>query len=145
MHIGSDQILFFMIFAIPIIAIVMGVTHRIVRTIGEQRLLELAQRERIAAIERGFDPSKLPPLPHAGSTEVIHNGIDAWSYARRAQGLLIGGLVTLAVGVGICVMIYLLQPNDRSWAAGLVPVFIGAALLVSAAIVWPRGWRGPAA
>jgi uncharacterized protein DUF6249 len=148
MHFGSDNILMFMVFAIPIVAIVMGVAHRIVQTLAEQRTLELAQRERIAAIERGIDPSKLPPLPSpqadALRAALSHSSTTPNMY-RRAQGLLIGGLVTLAAGAGVCVMIYVLQPDDRSWAAGLVPAFIGVALLVSAAIVWPRGGRGPAA
>ena len=143
MRFDSESFMMFFVFAIPIVAIVMGVTHRIVRTLGEQRLMELAQRERIAAIERGIDPSKLPPLPHPAANEVIRNGFDTWHYGRRAQGLLIGGLITLAAGVGICLMVYVLQPNDRSWAAGLVPALIGVALLVSAWIVWPRGKSGP--
>ncbi len=144
----SESFMMIMIFAIPIVAIVMGIAHAIVRTVGQQRLQELAQRERIAAIERGVDPSKLPPLPNPQAEvmrEVLGHYSNGFMPVRRAQGLLIGGLITLAAGVGICVMIYVLQPNDRSWAAGLVPAFIGVALLVSSAIVWPRGGRGPAA
>lgn len=49
-------------FAIPIIAIIGGITLAIIRTTGQQRLAELERRERIAAIERGVDPSKLPPM-----------------------------------------------------------------------------------
>lgn len=147
MHFG-DSFIMVMVFAIPIVAIVMGITHGIVRTIGQQRLQELAQRERIAAIERGIDPSKLPPLP-SPQAELMREALGHYSNGflpiRRAQGLLIGGLVTLAAGAGICVMIFILQPDDSSWAAGLVPAFIGIALLVSAAIVWPRGGRGPTA
>ncbi len=146
MHFGSDSLLFFMIFLIPIIAIVMGIAHRIVQTISEQRTMELAQRERIAAIERGIDPSKLPPLP-SPHADVMRTAMgrytNGFNPARRAQALLIGGLVTFAAGAGICLMIYVLQPNDRSWASGLVPAFIGVALMISAAIVWPRGGRGP--
>ena len=66
--IGAEFFVPFLVFAIPIIAIVGGITAGIVRTLGRQRLIELAQRERIAAIERGVDPSKLPPLPRPTST-----------------------------------------------------------------------------
>jgi hypothetical protein len=145
MSFGSpDFMMFFFIFAIPIVAIVMGVTHRIVQTIGQQRLMELAQRERIAAIERGIDPSKLPPLPTAEVHETYAWRFGGASPARRAVGLLIGGIVTLAVGIGIMLMVYILEPDDRSWASGLVPAFIGIALLISAWIVWPRGKNGSA-
>src|SRR5258705_2370039 len=88
----------FLVFAIPIVAIVGGITAGIVRTLGQQRLAELAAKERLAAIERGIDPSKLPPPPSLGDP------MD-WSDPgrrhpnRRAQGLMIGGPVTLRGGV----------------------------------------------
>src|SRR5207248_4823258 len=58
LHLDGETFLPFLIFSIPIVAIVGGITAGIVRTLGNQRLMELAQRERIAAIERGVDPSK---------------------------------------------------------------------------------------
>jgi hypothetical protein len=142
MHIGSDNFFMFFVFAIPIVAIVMGVTHRIIQTIGQQRLAELAQRERIAAIERGVDPSKLPPLPHADAPETYTSRVGVPYTARRAHGLLIGGIVTFAVGVGIMLMIYILEPRTNGWASGIIPTMIGAALLVSAWACWPRGKNG---
>ncbi len=128
-----------MIFAIPIVAIVGGITAGIVRTFGQQRLVELAQRERIAAIERGIDPSKLPPLPSvAGADDVAAMYLSPRQASRRrAQGLLIGGLVTLAVGLGLVGMMLVLDDarDHNAWAVGLIPAFIGLALLLSSAIV----------
>lgn len=49
-------------FSIAIVAIVGGFTLAIVRVMARARLEELACRERIAAIQRGADPHKLPPL-----------------------------------------------------------------------------------
>jgi len=99
-HLEPEFFIPFLVFAIPIIAIIGGITAGIVRTMGQQRLAELAARERLAAIEKGIDPSKLPPPPGYGSEW----GGD-WSAPRdpnrRAQSLMIGGLVTLAVGIGL--------------------------------------------
>ncbi len=137
-----DSFLVLFAFAIPIVAIIMGVTHAIVRTVGQQRLMELAQRERIAAIERGIDPSKLPPLPNAAAHEALTRGMGAPYPARRAHGLLIGGVITLAVGIGVSLMVFILEPNTRGWASGIVPILIGVALLVCAWACWPRGKNG---
>jgi hypothetical protein len=130
-----------MIFAIPIVAIVGGITAGIVRTLGQQRLIELAQRERIAAIEKGIDPSKLPPLPLAAD----RNDDVAAMYMsprqaslRRAQGLLIGGIITLSVGIGLGLMLWFLvdgEDQGKVWAVGMIPAFVGFAMLLSSFIV----------
>jgi hypothetical protein len=129
-----------LVFSIPIIAILGGIVSSIVRSAGRQRLIELAQRERIAAIERGIDPSKLPPPP---SLDETFPGLTEGSQKSRAQGLLIGGLVTVFGGFGITAFLLLLNPsvdeNQRVWAVGLIPMTIGVALLLSAWLVWPRG------
>ena len=131
-----------MIFAVPIVAIAGGITAGIVRTVSRHRLIELAQRERIAAIERGVDPSKLPPLPTVPDTFDRFGGmgeLGGYNPLRRAQGLMVGGLVTLAVGVGLGVFLHLVADEPGVWAVGAIPGAIGVALLLSALIVWPRG------
>jgi len=127
---------FFQLFtlAIPIIAIVGGITVAIVRLITQARLEELARRERIAAIERGVDPSKLPPLP--GARAEIYAPEDG--RLRRAQGMLIGALIVLAVGIGLGVMLFVFEPHEKHWIIGLIPTLVGCALLASCAIIWPR-------
>ena len=129
--------------AIPIVAIVGGITAGIVKTIGQQRLIELAQRERIAAIERGIDPSKLPPLPVAGG-DLMGTYLTPQQHGRRlSQGLLIGGLVTLAAGISLGVFLRMIADEPGVWAVGLIPASVGAALLLSAWAVRPRnGDRG---
>ncbi len=131
--------------SIPIVAIVGGITAGIIRTLGRQRLIELAQRERIAAIERGVDPSKLPPLPNMPDVVDRLGGADVGGYynpLRRAQGLMVGGLVTLAAGIGLAVFLNLVAGEPGVWAVGAIPGAIGVALLLSALIVWPRGGSG---
>ena len=132
----------YMIFAIPIIAIVGGITLAIVRSLGRQRLIELAQQERIAAIQRGIDPSKLAPLPVLADDDDLTPGISAAERdRRRSQGLLIGGVVTFAVGAGLSAFLAVIQTEERAWAVGLIPIMIGLALLLSAWIVAPKGGR----
>lgn len=137
--IGPEIIAPILIFAIPIIAIVGGITAGIVRTLGRQRLVEMAQRERIAAIERGIDPSKLPPLPFADEDRGALGGID--SDRRRAQGLLVGGVVTTAAGVGLSLFFWYFRGSTGEpalWSIGLIPCLIGVGLLLSAWLVRPK-------
>ena len=129
-----ESIIAFMIFAVPGAAIVGGITAGVVRTLGRQRLVELAHRERIAAIERGIDPAKLPPLPDLGDGE-LYGG----SWAQRAKHR--AGLITSFAGVGLTpigLLMYGTHSREPVWAVGLIPMFVGVALLLSAWLVWPR-------
>ena len=120
---------------VPVVAIVGGITMGIVRTVGQQRLAELARRERIAAIERGMDPDKLPPLatPDGYDDYAIGNG-----RLRRAHGLMIAGSILVAVGVGLFVLLASMEPDKSHRLVGLLPMLTGFALLASSAVIWPR-------
>src|SRR5690349_8615461 len=131
-HIDSDSFTGVFAMAIPIVAIIGGITVAVVRTIGQQRMAELAHKERILAIERGVDPAKLPPPP------VIDYGASFYSPLRRYHGLLVGGVVTLVVGISVGVFLYLMESEKNSWAVGLIPAGVGVALLLSAMLVKPR-------
>ena len=130
--------------AIPIVAIVGGITAGIVRTLARQRIIELAQRERIAAIERGIDPSKLPPLPNLGEGDELFGGPMAFEYAqkRRSQGLMIAGLIMVAIGWSLMALMTIVEPGENKWAVGIVPLAVGIALLLSGWIVRPRNKNG---
>lgn len=142
----AEFIIPLLIFLVPIVAISGGIIAGIVRSVGQQRMLELAQRERIAAIERGIDPAKLPPMPQI-ALEVGSLGLSPYEAAkRRAQGLTIGGLVTLFAGVGMVAFFSIsrIEHENKFWAIGLIPIMVGTALLLSAWIVWPKnGERRP--
>jgi len=124
------------VFAIPMVAIIGGITMGILRVQGQQRLAELARRERIAAIERGMDPDKLSP-----PTDL--EGFDPYGVGngrlRRAHGLMIGGLVLVAVGIGLMLLLQQVEPSKSHWVLGVMPFLIGLALLLSSRIVWPKG------
>ena len=127
-----------MAMSIPIVAIVGGITAGIVKTLGRQRLIELAQQERIAAIQHGIDVSKLPPLPGIGLDEEDVLGLSGPERdRRRAQGLLIAGIVTVAISTGLIAFFILIEANNNTWAIGIIPGAAGIALLISAWIVRP--------
>jgi hypothetical protein len=142
-----ETLLALMVVAIPIVAIVGGITAGIVRTLARQRIIELAQRERIAAIERGLDPSKLPPLPDMGEGHEFFGGPLAFEYAqkRRSQGLMIGGIIMVAIGWALMAMMTALEPGENRWAVGIVPMAVGIALLISGWLVRPRNKNGSGA
>lgn len=139
LHFEGGTFVGMMAMAIPIVAIVGGISAGIVKIISQNRVIELAQRERIAAIERGIDPSKLPPPPVVGATDDVAGlYLSPRQFAlRRAQGLLIGGIITLSVGVGLGLMLsFLADMEDKNvWAVGLIPGCIGLALMFSSAVV----------
>ncbi len=140
-----DEIVYVvMVVSIPIVAIVGGIVAGIVRTISRQRIIELAQRERIAAIERGIDPAKLPPFPTLGEGEELLGGPLAFEYAqkRRSQGLLIAGIIMVAIGWSLMALLTIVEPGENRWAVGLVPMAVGIALLLSGWLVRPRNKNG---
>jgi hypothetical protein len=138
------------IFAIPIVAIVGGITAGIVKTVAEGRIVENAQKERIAAIQAGIDPTKLPPIPGRASSDIdvglLHTAVTAppgatFDYVaqRRAWGLLVGGLVCTFVGLGLGAFLYFVNDGEsHAWAVGLIPGSVGLALLLSWVLVRPH-------
>lgn len=148
LNFGFDADFFvpFLVFSIPIIAIVGGITMGIVRSIGQQRVIEMAQRERIAAIERGVDLSKLPPLPASSgrSDDIASMYLSPYEYSRRrSQNLMIGGVITLCIGIGVMLFLRVVANSDEAWGVGIVPAAVGIGLLLSSWIVRPRDAEPP--
>ena len=136
----QDTILPIMIFSVPIVAIVGGITMGIVKTMTQSRIVENAQRERIAAIQAGIDPSRLPPIPSIELNEIADAARDPeQAQRRRTNGLMVGGVVTLFTGIGLAVFFLFMDTGGNAWAIGVIPAFIGLALLLSAFLVRPRG------
>ena len=135
-----------MAMSIPIVAIVGGITAGIVRMLQRQRAFEMIQRERIAAIERGLDPDKIASLQrpllyddHGVYTDPV------MASEHRRQGLMIGGLVTLFVGVALAVFLYGVADHEDHavWMVGLIPSAVGIALLLSSFLIRPIGPSQP--
>ena len=129
--------------SIPIVAIVGGITAGIFRMIHRQRAFEMIQRERIAAIERGLDPDKIANMqrPMMFYDDGIYT--DPHMQAeRRRQGLLIGGIVTLFVGVALSIFLKGVADGEdggRVWMVGLMPSAVGIALLLCSFLIRPIG------
>ncbi len=135
----NDVISLLMLFSIPLVAITGGIIVGVVKSIGQQRLLELMQRERMLAIERGIPIDKLPPLNIASG--LSNQGLTfAQSQRRRSQGLFIAGMCCVATGIAMVAFLQLIPDTaDKNlWAIGLIPLFVGVALLLSSWVVRPR-------
>jgi hypothetical protein len=126
----TNELAVLFLFGTPCLAIIGGIAAAILKTRGQQRLMDLAQRERIAAIERGLDLAQLPPYPAAAVSPRA-------AALRRAQGLTIGGVLSLAIGIGLSLTMLLLPEHDgrEAWPIGFVPVCVGLALLICARVV----------
>jgi len=127
-----------LLFGTPFLAVLGGILVTIIKVRGQQRLAELAQRERILAIEKGLDVSRLPSLfPQGFDFSAVAALSPRAAGLRRVQGLLIGGMVTLALGIGLGLMLILLpDPEARgAWPVALLPVCIGIAVLIAARMV----------
>jgi len=134
-----------MALSIPIVAIVGGIAAGIVRMLQRQRTFEMIQRERIAAIERGLDPDKIASLQRP----LIYDDHGMYSdphvaTEHRRQGLLIGGIVTLFVGIAIAIFLYGVAgghdgDDAKVWTVGLIPAAVGVALLLSSFLIRPIG------
>ncbi len=138
LHFQGESFIGVFAMGVPIIAIIGGIPVAVVRTLGQQRMAELAHKERIAAMERGVDPSKLPPPP------VIDYGPAYGTYSplRRHHNLMIGGIVCTVTGITIAAFLHLMEADKNAWAVGLIPFGVGVALLLSAALIRPQNGGG---
>lgn len=67
-----------------------------------------------------------------------HEKIEA---VRRLEGLKLGGLVTIAVGLGFLTVLWATGSSRHALVAGFVPFLVGLALLAYAYLLAPRGKR----
>jgi hypothetical protein len=60
---------------------------------------------------------------------------------RRTEGLKLAGLITSAVGLALMVFIGALEhrSSEPSYLVGIIPLFIGAALLAYVYVMAPKG------
>ncbi len=58
--------------------------------------------------------------------------------ARRREGLRLGGLINIAIGVGLAVFLAGMVQTERAYLLGVIPLLIGAALLSYSLLLAPR-------
>jgi Domain of unknown function (DUF6249) len=49
---------------------------------------------------------------------------------RKREGMKAGGLINIGVGLGLLIFLHSLMGNNSPWLVGLIPGFIGVAMLV---------------
>jgi hypothetical protein len=57
---------------------------------------------------------------------------------RRHEGMKLGGLIVLAIGIALMPLLAKLAPSEPVWLVGLIPALVGAALLIYAIFLSPR-------
>jgi hypothetical protein len=111
-----------MALSIPIVAIVMGIGIGMLAIWTEHkkrtRLLELCHQERMAALEKGLE---LPPFP-------LEHPEPSEEPQAKSSGLK-GGLIWLALGVGLGLFLGLQPKPDFHPALSAIPIALGLAYL----------------
>lgn len=60
---------------------------------------------------------------------------------RRREGMKLGGLMILAAGIGLTIFLFVYVQFRPLWAVGLMPIFVGAALVAYALFMAPKSSR----
>lgn len=117
--------MFFSPFVIPVAAFALVLGIVIANNIANYNTRKLQSEERMAAIAKGL------PLPEPSAEPVA-----VVDQRKRARGLRTGGIVCVAVGVGLALfsfaLTWIVGEHDvlAVAAAGLIPLAIGVGLLV---------------
>ncbi|MGO9640500.1 MAG: hypothetical protein ACLP1Y_04230 [Candidatus Acidiferrales bacterium] len=95
------------------------------------------QKEREAFYE-GETLKKIAEAQGAGASSAVEflREKEKIARAKQKEGIKLGGLVTAAVGVAL--LIFLRAISDAAYLAGLVPLFVGLALLAYAFFLAPK-------
>jgi hypothetical protein len=57
---------------------------------------------------------------------------------RRLEGQKLGGIITLAVGVGLMIFLKAVDHNEPAFLVGIIPLLVGAALLAYSHVLAPK-------
>jgi hypothetical protein len=134
----TEMIPITMMMLIPVVAIIGGITAGIVKSHHRARMIELAQRERIAAIERGLDISQLPPLPPIAGLGADVEAMPEARQLHRSRGLTIWGIILACLGLALVAILLLTVPLETgAWGSGFFFLMLGVAFLISARVIRP--------
>jgi len=101
----------------------------------------ILQRERIAAIQQRIDPRALSPIYDSGDAREEIGIQFEHAQLRRAQGLKIGGTISIATGLGIGIPLVLLG-EPEGYIPGVLMILIGVSLLICSRFIVTNGRRG---
>lgn len=83
-------------------------------------LIQSIHRERMAALDKGLEPSPLPVELLSGQVSKPHSPGD---YLKP-------GIIWLMVGLGLGIFLYLQKPAGTKFAVGVIPTFVGLGYLL---------------
>ena len=74
----------------------------------------------------------------ASALEFLHQDQKNWRQRVR-EGTKLGGLIAAAVGIALTPFLMAVVPQRPVYLAGLIPVFVGFALLIYSYMLAPKG------
>jgi hypothetical protein len=77
---------------------------------------------------RGETMKKIAESGSAAAALEYARELDRMERARQRDGMRLGGLITMAAGVGLTVFAYGIEKNEPVYLIGLIPTLIGAAI-----------------
>jgi len=104
-----------------------------------------ARRKEREALYRSEMVKKIVEAQGGGSAVEFLREEERIATRRAREGQRLGGLVTSAVGIAIMVLLAALDRKEPAYLAGLVPLAVGATLLVYSYVLAPRDDQAPGA
>ena len=71
---------------------------------------------------------KFSEMPADGATILLREN-ERLVWRRQRESVRVGGLVTVAAGIGLAVFLWGLVPERRVYLLGLIPLLVGSALI----------------
>ena len=105
--------------------------------------IESQRRER-EAFYKAETIRRLAEAPGDGARAAIElmREQDRMGRARKREGMKIGGLINVGVGVGLMIFLHALVTDAPVYLCGLIPGLIGVALLTYALVLAPKADLG---
>ncbi len=99
-----------------------------------------ARRREREAFYRGEVLKKIAETPQPGANAAIElfREHERAAARRQREGLKLGGLITLGVGVGLWVFLMNVEGHNQAHFVALIPMLVGLALLVYVFVMAPK-------
>lgn len=78
------------------------------------------------------------PAPQAETVLARLREEDRLAQQKLRDGIRLAGLINSFIGLGLLTTLLLLAPKHMAWSVGLIPLFVGAALLFYGYVLAPR-------
>ena len=120
--------MFWTVFLIPVVALICVFTFVSIDTWAKSRAKEREEFYKNETFQKMLDGT-----PESAETvrQMIREEEERLEQRRQSsakQGLLMGGLITIAVGLGLGIFLYYLAEDEPVFLVGVIPVLIGVVL-----------------